>query len=269
MSFTSDAIRAAAINLVGARRNAKALPRFPGDIPQTLEDAYAIQAELIRLWGGLIAGWKVGRLTGAWQERFGINRFIGPIFADTIVTSDGQVVTPFPAIDGGSAAFEAEIVAKLGHEIEPRRNDWTAAEAKAATDTLHIGIEVAGCAVADIGTLGPLASIAAFGNNMGLIVGPAIATWPETVGDDFSCTTVIPGVGDFSGETRSLPGGIHEATAFALNLAADLRITLPAGCWISTGAITGVHTVSIGQEPRASFSSNGFLSCKVVRSQPV
>lgn len=254
--------------LVGARRHAEALTGFPGEVPQSLADAYAIQAEAIRRWDKEVVGWKVGRLTGEWEQRFGVNRFIGPIFAGTVRHAEAYETLPFPAIAGGSAALESEIVARLDGTATPNETVWTAESARAVTDMIHVGIEVAGCAVPEIGALGPLASIAAFGNNMGLIVGPAIADWPASDQDIHSCITVLHGVGDYPGTSAGLPGGIHEATAFALNTAAAHNIALPQRCWISTGAITGVHAVSIGQTTTSVFLGNGALSCTVVAAEP-
>jgi 2-keto-4-pentenoate hydratase len=268
MPLTSDDIRSAAISLAGARRHAEALGGFPGELPQSLDDAYAIQAEATRRWDRKIAGWKAGRLTGEWEERFGVNRFIGPIFADTVQHAKAYETLPFPAINGGSAAIESEIIARLGRAVEPIAQDWTADTARALVDSIHIGIEVAGCAVPGIGALGPLASIAAFENNMGLIVGPAIADWPASGEDRYSCITVLHGVSDFPGTTVGLPGGIHESTAFALNTAARLGFSLPKGCWISTGAITGVHSVTIGQKATATFPGHSALSCAVIAAVP-
>ena len=53
---------AVASAFVGARRAARALANYPGEVPVTLDAAYRIQDAAIRLHGGVIAGWKVGRI---------------------------------------------------------------------------------------------------------------------------------------------------------------------------------------------------------------
>ena len=45
-------------------------------------------------------------------------------------------------------------------------------------------------------------------------------------------------------------------------------ITLPAKTLLSTGAITGVHAVTIGQTCLADFGSLGQLRCRTVQAQP-
>ena len=42
---------------VSARRQAKALDGYPGDIPSRLEDSYAIQERAIALWNKPVIGW--------------------------------------------------------------------------------------------------------------------------------------------------------------------------------------------------------------------
>src|SRR5437868_2980456 len=49
-----------AARLTGARRAARTLEGFPGPIPATLYEAYAIQSAGIDLWRDEIVGWKVG-----------------------------------------------------------------------------------------------------------------------------------------------------------------------------------------------------------------
>jgi 2-keto-4-pentenoate hydratase len=69
--------------------------------------------------------------------------------------------------------------------------------------------------VADINALGPLASIACFGNNNGAILGPRIAAWHAMDLDALPCTARIDGLAVGQGDTSRLPGGIWAALAFA------------------------------------------------------
>lgn len=254
--------------LVEARRAATGLPSYPGALPDTLAEAYAGQAEAIGLWGGHVAGWKIGRITGEAERRYGKNRFIGPIFASTITELAAGESGVFQVIRDGSAALEAEVVAILGRDVAPRRIDWTPEAVKPLLSELRIGIEVAGCPVPDIGDLGPLATVAAFGNNLGLILGPEIPAWQELDLDAIACRSSIDGAAVGSAVTGDLPGGLLMAVAFALNQAAELDIGLPAGSMLSTGAITGVHAVAIGQRCEADFGELGLLRCETMPALP-
>jgi hypothetical protein len=87
----------------------------------------------------------------------------------------------------------------------------TPQEARAMVADLHVGIEIAGSPVADINALGPLASIACFGNNNGAILGPRIAAWHAMDLDALPCTARIDGLAVGQGDTSRLPGGIWAA----------------------------------------------------------
>lgn len=266
--MTAIDITSSAEVLAQARRGAVGLPGYPGAVPTSLADAYAVQAEAIRLWGSTVAGWKVGRIVGEAAATHGCNRFIGPIFAETVMAGTTDTLASFPAIRDGSAALEAEVVAIIGRDVPAIRRDWTGAEVRSILSGLHIGIEVAGCPVPDANGLGPLASIGAFGNNLALILGPAIAEWESVDIDAIACSASIDGrtVGDAT--AANLPGGPLTATAFALNQAAERGIAIPAGTLISTGAITGVHAVRIGQSCVADFGPLGVLRCLVAEAAP-
>lgn len=262
--MSAASIATASIALVAARRNTQGLAHYPGTLPATPDEAYAIQADASQRFGDAVVGWKVGRIMGDLARQYGADRFIGPIFASTVTHCQAAAAARFPAIKGGAAALEAEVIAVLGQLVSPTRSDWAPEEVSALLSGLHIGIEVAGCSVETIGQLGPLASIAVFGNNLGLIVGPAINNWQNVDIDGIGCTTTIDGVVIASAVAGALPGGPLTAIAFALNQAAKLGITLPAGTFISTGAITGVHAVTIGQACIADFGNHGTILCDVV-----
>jgi 2-keto-4-pentenoate hydratase len=70
--------------LVAARANAEALPDFPGQLPQTLDDAYTIQSASISRWPDEIAGWKVGMVPESYRERLAAERLTGPIFKSSV-----------------------------------------------------------------------------------------------------------------------------------------------------------------------------------------
>ncbi|WP_157218103.1 2-keto-4-pentenoate hydratase [Flavisphingomonas formosensis] len=248
--------------ILTARARARGLAAYPGEPPATLAEAYALQTALIGGWRDAIGGWKVGRVGSPWAEAEGVGRFIGPIFARTIVHSEGE--TPFPVFAGGFGAFEAEFVIQLATDAPPREGAWSIEEAATVAGAMHIGIEVAGSPLAPVNDLGPLVSTAAFGNNAGLIVGPAIAGWQDMALERLGCAASIDGVLIRQADASAIPGGPMTAFAFALETAARLGFPLKAGQFVSTGAVTGVLPVAIGQECVADFGPFGTLHCVTV-----
>lgn len=249
---------------VKARLASEPLADFPGDLPEDLLHAYAIQSAAIDRWPDRMAGWKVGRIGGDLEQRLGVNRFIGPIFEHTVRQSASDEEGDFPLIVGGFSALEVELIAVV-HDDQPiGPGGLTPIEARSRIGGLHIGIEVAGSPLRSIHNLGALASIAGFGNNLGLLMGPEIPDFLTRPVRLMEARTRIDGVDTGCSDAGTLPGGIWTAVAFAFEQAARLGRPLRKGEFISTGALTGVHPVHAGQHIVADFGRDGLIRCVTV-----
>jgi len=260
----NDAI---AEQFVRARLDATALSDFPGSIPATLNIAYAYQDRAIALWPDFVAGWKVGRIGPPWLERLGEDRLVGPIFRRGIRLAPPEQMVEFPVFEGGFAAVEAEFVFRLGADAPPDKVQWTAEEASRIAMALHIGIETAGSPLATINDLGGAVVVSDFGNNAGLLLGPAIPDWRTRPFETLTTETFIEGKSVGKGGALSLPGGPFAGLAFALSRCARRGLPMKSGYVVSTGATTGVHDIRIGQEARVVFAGCGELLCRAVPAQ--
>lgn len=251
-----------AARLVAARRTRTALADFPGRVPTTLDEAYAIQLAGIALRGEeAIAGWKVGRVPPDLAARFGEDRFVGPVFGDVVTRAPAQGEAVFPVFDDGSAAFEAEVAVTLG-EMPDDTAAATPQQARAWVVAAHIAVEAAGSPVASLPGLKALGSIPDQGNNNGQIIGARLPL--DTLDDPAAlwCTTRIDGVEIARAAASALPGGPMAALAFAARRVAAIGLRLRPGQFVSTGAITGVHAVRVGQRCEADFGRWGTISCR-------
>ena len=252
--------QAIARRLVDARRQATALPQYPGVIPASLDAGYACQDAAIPMWPSSIAGWKVGKIPDAWVDTLGEDRLVGPIFENRVQRPDDHRGT-FPVIEGGFAAIEAEFIFVLAQDAPAGKTGWTFDEAAALVESLRVGVEFAGSALPDINRLGPPVVVSDYGNNAGLVVGPVIADWQQRSMDDLPCETFIEGVSVGTGRASSIPGGLLAALAFALGRCASRGLPLRAGQYVSTGAATGIHDIVAGQHARVEFP--GFASFEI------
>jgi 2-keto-4-pentenoate hydratase len=255
---------AVAEDFVRARLGAQALLDFPGTIPTTLNTAYAYQDRAIALWPDHVAGWKVGRIGPPWIERVGEDRLVGPIFRRGIRLAPPEALIEFPVFKGGFAAVEAEFVFRLGADAQSDKVHWTAAEAAELVSGFHVGIEAAGSPLAAINELGPAVVVSDFGNNAGLLLGPAIPEWRRRSFESLTCETFIDDVCVGQGGAASLPGGPFAAVAFALGRCARRGLPMKAGYVISTGAATGIHEIRVGQTARVKFDGLAVLLCRAV-----
>jgi 2-keto-4-pentenoate hydratase len=264
MDDATRSLATIARRLVRARLNGLALSAFPGELPATLEDAYAIQDAAIEEWPDATRGWKVGRIQEPWLARLGAERLVGPIFSRGVYEASGDKEIDFPVIPGGFAAVEAEFVVRLVRDVPAERARWTPEAAAELVDALHVGVEVAGSPLASINDLGPLAVVSDFGNNLGLIVGPRIDAWRELPPKRLSSETFVEGRSVGRGTAASVPGGPLAALAFALECCARRGLRLKAGDFVSTGATTGIHEIEPGMAATAAFAGVGQIHCRAV-----
>lgn len=254
----ADAIASA---FVQARTTGAAIPDYPGALPRSLDEAYAIQERAIRLVGARIAGWKVGRISDSLVATYGTNRLAGPIFADTVIAADDGAVPEMPIFADGFGAAEAEYLLRIGRLPASFDRAWTNAEVAGFVDAIHIGIEVASSPFPGINAHGPAVTISDFGNNNGLVIGAALPddadllSWPVALTIDGE--TAGTGTG---GEMLDGPFG---AVRFLFELAAARGLPLAPGQWVSTGAVTGVHPVRPGAEVEARFGNDMRVRCRI------
>jgi 2-keto-4-pentenoate hydratase len=253
---------------VAARRSARALPDFPGQIPTTLDQGYAIQEHAIGLWGGEIVGWKVGKIPDDLVGPLGQTRVTGPIFRESFWLADSAGRNPAPVFAGGFAAMEAEFVFELAEDAPADKLDWTLAEAERLKGRMRIGMEMAGSPLPSINELGPTVVAADFGNNNGLILGGLLADWGEFADEPYLCEAFIDGQRVGRGSAASIPGGPMESVRFQLEHTARRGRPLKAGQLISTGAATGIHDIGVGQVGRVSFGRHGAVDCRAVAATP-
>lgn len=256
---SSGNIAAIARAFVDARRAGVPLKSYPGDPPVGLGDAYAVQDAAIALSARSIAGWKVGKID---PPVGGIDRLVGPVFADQIEMEKTEPVA-MPVFAGGFAAAEAEFLLRVGTAPDPAQNSYTMAEARALIDAVHIGIEIASSPFEGINSHGPGVTISDFGNNNGLVVGAYIEGWQSADLSGWPIETWINGALIGSATAADMLDGPFGAARFLFEAMAVRGIALTPGQWISSGAVTGVHPVAIGDRIEARFDGRMSVKCAI------
>lgn len=254
---------AIAEHFVRARLAGGVVHQYPGDIPQSLREAYAIQDDAIALWPTPVVGWKVGGIGGAWAERLQTTRLVGPVFAEHLWHDAGTEID-VPVFGQGFAAFEGEITAVLGADIPDEKTEFTAQDALDVIASLHFGVEIASSPFPEINEHGPLVTISDFGNNKGLILGEEIPDWRDLSLEDWVFETMINGQSVGKSAPTGMPGGPVESVRYALQNIAQRGHELTAGTLILTGAVTGVHQGSVGDHARLTCAGTSPIRCALV-----
>ena len=246
---------------VNARRTAATLPDYPGDLPVTMAEAYAIQNAALDQWHQALAGWKIARLHPDFQVQHGAERLAGPIFRPTVKDYTRPVTVP--VFDGGFGAVEAEYILRIDHDADPEKTEYSEEEALRLVDALFVGVEMAGSPFPQINTLGPAVTASDFGNNFGLILGPRLLeldsdSTPHSLSQEvvqtFRSKTEIDGEVVGEGGLFVMPGGPLKALAWLAGHLAERGRPLTRGLLISTGQTTGVHRILPGQSATVIFS---------------
>jgi len=256
----ADQADAIARAFVDARNAGGALPDYPGRMPATLDEGYRVQARAIARDGRRIAGWKVGKIPDHLVQAFGNNRLAGPIFDDQVVDFDGTA-PEMPMFAEGFGAGEAEYLLRIGSLPEPGKASFTNEEAAAHVDEIRVGIEVASSPFPGINDHGPAVTVSDFGNNNGLVLGTILPR--ETHFLEWKVALTIDGEVAGEASAATMLDGPFGAVRFLFELAAERGLPLAPGQWISTGAVTGVHSVRPGQRVEAIFDGRFTVACTI------
>jgi 2-keto-4-pentenoate hydratase len=246
---------------VSARIEDRVLHEFPGTHPDTLETAYHIQDAAIALTARAIGGWKVGRVAPSLVSAYGAERIGGPIFVDQICYAHGGESVSMPVLTG-FAAVEAEVLLKVGSAPS---GDLTLEAAADYVAEARLGIEIASSPFLGINQHGPAVTASDFGNNFGLVVGPAIEGWREMDLLNAPARLEIDGIVQGEGTLATMLDGPLGSLAFLNNMLRCRGLALNEGDWVSTGAITGVHQITADHDVLATFAGKYRVACRTSR----
>jgi 2-keto-4-pentenoate hydratase len=249
---------------VSARLAARATPDYPGVLPTSLDEGYAVQEIAIGLYPDRIIGWKVGGIAPARQAELGSHRLAGPIFARN--NGPSTVMSWVKAIEGGFTAIEAEFLIRIGPNVDPAKTEWTIEEATAAVDAVFIGLEIGRQpAIGHQRTL-VRPSWPRISATTRHLLGPQLTDWQAQL-PAVQVESVIDGVSVGTGGSPSLEGGALESVRFLLGHCAKRGRPLTAGCVVSSGAVTGVHRIHAGSDFTCDFKGVGVINGTVVKAE--
>lgn len=267
-----DNLATISAEFVAARRAGKSVQAFPGIVPESMAQAYQVQAMSLAAWaqspGETPAGWKIGGVPPHLLESLGTTRLVGPAFPSGIKAATPGSVIEMPIFEGGFAAAESEFMFRIGADIPPGQVSTRDALLHHIA-ALHVGIEIASSPIAAINEIGPLCVVSDFGNNNGLAVGPMIPGWQSIPLGDLGVRTSIDGKAVGKATAGAVVGGPIAALEFLVAHCAHYGITLSEGTYVTTGAVTGVHQISVGQQACADFGQWGKVEIKAVAAAPL
>ncbi|TNB49248.1 2-keto-4-pentenoate hydratase [Martelella lutilitoris] len=266
--MSEENIENVAAAFVEARRAATPLEAFPGDLPETLEEAYRVQDRALQLDGRPVAGWKVAGVHPDLQQTLGATRLVGPIFADNVHHRPEGGVAEAAVFDGGFAALEAEFAAVFAKDLEPAEDGFSNAVILSALSGLHAGAEIASSPLPSLNALGPCAVVSDHGNNAGAIVGPVIADWEELDLEAMTSRMFVDGALAGEGSAAKPAGGPFESIRQLAEILLRRGRKIRKGDIVLTGMTTGIHAVTPGATARVEFAGAAVFEIAVKAAKP-
>ncbi|MEZ5817874.1 MAG: fumarylacetoacetate hydrolase family protein [Hyphomicrobiaceae bacterium] len=241
-----------------ARRDGTLLARDRLVAPADAVEAYAVQAEAVRLSGLPTRGFKVGSTSLEAQRKLGTTEpGSAPLLAPWVHESPARVAL----IAGHNAELEGEIAFRLGHDLPPRGAPYTYAEVAEAIDAAAGAIEVVGSRISGgLAGIGRFLSTADFGVNIALVVGPWRGDWRTLDLQALSVSMTIDGSPAGQGTGARALGDPMNVMVWLANQQSARGRGLLAGEMVSTGTCTGLDPVHAGQTVRADFGGLGAVA---------
>ncbi len=245
-----------AASLLIAAREQNQLIELPDSVkPQTLEDGYKIQDEIIQKIDTQQKGWKVAITSDELMKMAGVTEPVsGPLFEQWIYPNSHTVNNGAPTLYG----FEFEFAFKMAKDLPPKEQPYSRKEVLAAVGSLHLALEPVGTRY----TVGPVKSgvpqfAADHGGNYGFVYGPAIPNWQNV---DLS-QVMITGyfndkkIGQEPGS--NVMGDPINSLTWLANHLPKRGYSLKAGEWVVTGAALGPVPVKPPVKVRGDFGDLG------------
>lgn len=230
--------------------------------PPTIEDAYAVQAQIAALSGHAVLGFKIGSTSKEAQRLLGTDEpGSAPLLAPFVFESPAQIVVS--ALH--APALEGEFAFRLGADLPPRAAPYSRVEIAQAIEAVAGAIEVVGTRFAGgLAGKGRLLTTADGGVNIGLVTGPWRRDWQGMDLPGHAVTMHVNGVAKGSGTgARALDDPMH-VMAWIVAQQSRLGRGMKAGDIVSTGTCTGLDAVAPGDLAVADFGSLGKIEVRLV-----
>jgi 2-keto-4-pentenoate hydratase len=247
-----------AARLETARSDAKLLMRVPDGLVTTLDRAYEVQAELIRLSHADVRGWKVTALSAADQGKFSSTRPVaGPLLGPYVRSQPAQV----RASSLIAPLLECEVAFVLGADLPARAALYTQAEIESTIAAIVPVFELADLRVpASAPDLVKLADV--MGNGL-FVVGQRIDNWRQFDLSVIPITLNHNGVTIDRGSSARILGNPLLAVLALANAQPLPAPGLKAGQIVTTGTCTTPTEISAGTYT-ADFGPLGSVEMSVV-----
>lgn len=227
-------------------------------LPGTVEAAYEIQSEIVRISGHRVCGFKVGSTSVEAQQLLGTNE-----------PGSGALLVPFvhdaPATiaisDAHMPALEGEFAFRLSRPLPPRAEAYNREEVASAIGSIAGAIEVVGTRFAGgLPGKGRLLTTADGGVNIALVLGPWFSDWRRWDVPGHAVSMTVNGALKGQGTGARALGDPVNVLIWLANQQSRVGRGLDAGAIVTTGTCTGLDPVRVGDRAMADFGQLGTVA---------
>jgi 2-keto-4-pentenoate hydratase len=251
-------IHAAAATLWQHWQQATRLDELPAQCrPGSRAEGYAIQAELAKLSGQSIVGWKIAATSTAGQQHIRVD---GPL-AGCLLSARAVEAGASVSLAGNSMKVaEAEFAFRMGSPLPKRALAYSVAEVLAAVASLHPAIEVPDSRYQDFTRVGAAQLIADVACACWFVIGPAArADWRARDLVQHGVAAYRNGALAGQGSGANVLGDPRAALAWIANELRTHGEGLRVGDVVITGTCLTPVPVSAGDSVKADFGDFGAL----------
>ena len=251
-------IHAAAAILWQHWRQSTRLDELPAHCrPASRAEGYAIQAELAKLSGQRIVGWKIAATSTAGQRHIRVD---GPLAGCLLSARAVEAGARISLAGNNMKVAEAEFAFRMGQPLPRRAAAYSVAEVLAAVAALHPAIEVPDSRYEDFTRVGAAQLIADVACACWFVIGPAArADWRARDLVQHGVAAYRNGALAGQGSGANVLGDPRAALAWAANELCTHGEGLHAGDVVITGTCLTPVPVSAGDSVKADFGDFGAL----------
>jgi 2-keto-4-pentenoate hydratase len=257
--MTRDETAMAAARLWRHFQETTRLDELPADQrPSTRAEGYDIQAEVVRLSGQPVVGWKIAATSQAGQKHIGVDGPLAAPLLGTRVVQTSAAWRPFPMEGNIMRVAEAEFAFRFGTPLPRRSTPYSIEEVLAAVESLHPGIEVPDSRYNDFVKVGAPQLIADLACACWYALGPATtADWRKRDLSKQTATAFINGRAAATGTGANVLGDPRVALTWIANELSVYGNGIAAGQFVTTGTCVVPPAIAPGDVFRADFGDLG------------
>lgn len=223
--------------------------------PSTRSEGYRVQAEVARLSGQGLYGWKIAATSQAGQQHIGVDAPLAGRLLDKRTFDSGANV---PLANNIMKVAEAEFAFRMATDLPPRRTHYSTAEVLAAVASLHPALEIPDSRYHEFAKVGAPQLIADCACASYFVLGPAtVADWRQLDLVEHRAAVSVNGKLAREGKGANVLGDPRLALTWIANELSSTGDTLRAGQVVTTGTCVIPVEIDHGDHVVADFGVIG------------